>query len=255
MLKTRVIPTMLWKDFGLVKGVNFDSWRRVGTVLPSIRVYTLRQVDEIIFVDISATIDRRAPDFDSIDEFTQGCSVPITIGGGVTKVDHITRLLRCGADKIAINSACYGNHKIVQEGARLFGSQCIVVSIDVMRKSDGSLECYRDCGTVATGRNPLEWAKLMEHMGAGEILLTSIDRDGTMSGYDIDLIRKVVESVNIPVIASGGAGDYEDMMKVISAGASAVAAASIYHFTQQTPLDAKKYLASLGVPVRLLNQG
>ena len=107
MLKTRVIPTMLWKDFGLVKGVSFDSWRRVGTVLPSIRVYTLRQVDEIIFVDISASIDKREPDFESIEEFTDGCSVPITVGGGVSKLDHITKLLRCGADKVAINSACY----------------------------------------------------------------------------------------------------------------------------------------------------
>lgn len=253
MLKTRVIPTMLWKDFGLVKGVSFDSWRRVGTVLPSIRVYTLRQVDEIIFVDISASIDKREPDFESIEEFTDGCSVPITVGGGVSKLDHITKLLRCGADKVAINSACYRDPSIVSEGAGLFGSQCIVVSIDAKRIPDGSYECYSNSGRLAMGKDPVEWAKEMERLGAGEILLTSIDRDGTMKGYDLDLIERVASAVTIPVIASGGAGKYEDMLKAIKSGASAIAAASIYHFTEQTPLEAKRYLASSGIPVRLVD--
>jgi len=254
VLKTRVIPTMLWKDFGLVKGVSFDSWRRVGTVLPSIRVYTLRQVDEIIFVDISATLNNRPPDFESIEEFTESCSVPMTIGGGVNKLEHITKLLRCGADKVAINSASFTNPEIVRNGARQFGSQCIVVSIDAKKKPNGTYECYTNSGRVATGKDPVEWARKMEELGAGEILLTSIDRDGTMSGYDLGLIKEVAQAVTIPVISSGGAGNYEDMLNALSCGASAVAAASIYHFTEQTPLGAKKYFAASGIPVRMVSQ-
>jgi cyclase len=246
---------MLWKDMGLVKGVGFDSWRRVGTVLPAIRVYTLRQVDEIIFVDIAATRAGREPDFDAIEEFTRSCSVPITIGGGISKIEDIMRLLRCGADKVSINSASYSDPEIVREGAKLFGSQCIVASIDAKRLPDGSMECFSHSGTVGTGRNPVDWAKALEEFGAGEILLTSIDNDGTMKGYDLDLIRDVANSVSIPVIASGGAGSYEDMLKAIRAGASAVAAASIYHFTEQTPLGAKEFLALHGVPVRLIDRG
>jgi len=253
LLKVRVIPTLLWKNVGLVKGIRFDSWRRVGPVLPAIKVYTMRQVDEIILVDIMATLEHRDPDYASISDFTRECFVPMTIGGGITKLEHINKLLRAGADKVALNSVTYDNPNIVRQAAQLFGSQCIVASIDVKDVRKNQKECYKCSGTVPTGKNPVEWAQLMEKQGAGEILLTSIDRDGTMQGYDIDLIRSISDAVVIPVIASGGAGNYPHMHEAIFRGnASAVAAASIYHFTEQTPLEAKKYLTSHNVPVRII---
>jgi len=239
---------------GLVKGVSFDSWRRVGPVLPVIKVYNLRQVDEMILVDITATPENREPDFEAIAEFTEECFVPITIGGGIKSIDHITKLLRAGADKVSLNSCTFENPKLVKEASTRFGSQCIVASIDVRKKAGGIYECYKHSGTTPTGKEVISWAKTMENYGAGEILLTSIERDGTMHGYDLDLIRQVSDSVKIPVIASGGAGTYEHMYKAISIGkASAVAAASIFHFTEQTPIEAKKYLANYNIPVRLIN--
>lgn len=255
MIKLRVIPTLLWKDVGLVKGTTFDSQRRVGAVLPAINVYTLRQVDEIVLLDITATRRRAEPDYRSIEEFTTECTIPITIGGGIRRVSHVQALLRCGADKVSINTAAYRDPDLIRQAAASFGSQCIVASIDV-RRCNGKYECFSCSGTQSTGRDPVEWACLMEARGAGEILLTSIDRDGTMQGYDIDLIHSVSEAVSIPVIASGGAGSYQNMYEAITAGgASAVAAASIFHFTHQTPVEAKKYLAEQGVPVRLLQRG
>lgn len=251
MLKTRVIPTLLWKDFGLVKGVSFDSWRRVGSVLPAIKVYNTREVDELILVDILATGEGREPDYESVSEFSAECFVPLTVGGGIRTMEHITRLLRAGADKVAINTAAYEDLQLIAESADRFGSQCIVSSIDVKRHPDGRLECWSHSGTRPTGKDPVEWAATLEKQGAGEILLTSIQLDGTMTGYDLSLVSAVSASVGIPVIASGGAGSYDDMVKVVAeAGASAVAAASIFHFTEQTPLRAKQHLDSHGIPVR-----
>ena len=251
MLKTRVIPTLLWKDFGLVKGVGFDSWRRVGTVLPAIKVYNTREVDELILVDITATAETREPDFESVAEFSAECFVPLTVGGGIRNIDDITRLLRAGADKVSINSAAFVNPELVREASARFGSQCIVASIDARRSEDGGQLCYSHSGTRPTERRPAEWARELEALGAGEVLITSIERDGTMQGYDLELIREVASAVRIPVIASGGAGNYQHMLEAIQQGhASAVAAASIFHFTQQTPLEAKQYLAEHGVAVR-----
>jgi cyclase len=254
LLKVRVIPTLLWKEVGLVKGVGFDSWRRVGTVLPAIKVYNTRQVDELIVVDISATIEGRTPDYDEIRSFSAECFVPLTVGGGVKALEDIKQLLRSGADKVCINSAAYDNPEIIREAANRFGSQCIVVSIDVRCRNDGHYECYRHSGTLPTGRDPVGWAREMERMGAGELLVTSVERDGTMAGYALDLIQMVATNVTIPVIASGGAGNYEHMYEAIAkGGASAVAAASIFHFTEQTPMEAKHYLAAHGIPVRNVN--
>jgi len=254
VLKVRVIPTLLWKNVGLVKGISFNSWRRVGPVLPAIKVYNLRQVDEIILVDITATPENREPDYTAIAEFTAECFVPITIGGGIRSVNHITSLLRAGADKVSLNSSTFGNPELVKIASSRFGSQCIVASMDVRKKADGTYECYKNSGTLPTGKEAVAWAKTMEEYGAGEILLTSIDRDGTMEGYDLDLIKRVSSAVTIPVIASGGAGTYQHMYEAISMGnASAVAAASIFHFTEQTPIEAKKYLATHHIPVRLVN--
>lgn len=251
MLKVRIIPTLLWKDFGLVKGVGFDSWRRVGSVLPAIKVYNTRDVDELILVDITATHETREPDYESISEFCAECFVPLTVGGGVRSLDHITKLLHSGADKVSINSDAYSNPDLISLAANRFGCQCIVASIDVRLHGDGNYECFSHSGSKPAGRNPMEWAREVENAGAGEILLTSIDRDGTMQGYDLNLIEQVSAAVKIPVIASGGAGNYADMVSAIQRSkASAVAAASMFHFTQQTPLEAKQTLLNSGVPVR-----
>lgn len=251
MLKVRVIPTLLWKNFGLVKGVGFDSWRRVGTVMPAIKVYNTREVDELILVDITATAEGRAPDYESVAEFSAECFVPLTVGGGIRTIEHITQLLRAGADKISINTVAYEMPELVREAANRFGTQCIVASIDVRKMPDGRYECFSHSGTSPTGRTPVDWANEVTMLGAGEILITSIDRDGTMQGFDLDLIQQVTARIRIPVIASGGAGNYEHMAgAILEANASAVAAASIFHFTQQTPLEAKQFLASKGIPVR-----
>lgn len=251
MLKVRVIPTLLCKGFGLVKGIGFDSWRRVGPVLPAVKVYNTREVDELILVDITASPAESVPDFESIADFSNECFVPLTAGGGITHIDQIKKLLRSGADKISINTAAYSKPELVREAANHFGAQCIVASIDARRHGDGRYECFSLCGTAATGKDPAEWARQLEELGAGEILITSIERDGAMQGYDLELIERVVKAVNVPVIASGGAGSYEHMRQAVQeAGASAVAAASIFHFTEQTPAEAKKYLAAAGIPVR-----
>jgi len=250
VLKVRVIPTLLWKQFGLIKGVGFDSWRRVGPVLPAIKVYNQREVDELVLVDIVAHLGNEDPDFESIDEFGQDCFVPLTVGGGITRIEQVQRLLRAGADKVAINTAAYARPELVTEIASRHGAQCVIASIDV-RAQDGGWACFSRAGKTATGREVVAWARELQDRGAGEILITSIERDGTMQGYDLALIEAVVRAVDIPVIASGGAGNYQHMVDAVTqAGASAVAAASIFHFTEQTPAGAKAALAAAGVPVR-----
>lgn len=252
MIKTRIMPTLLFKDVGLVKGVGFDSWRRVGAALQAIRVYNLREVDELVFLDISATPAGRAPDFTLIDELADNCFMPLTVGGGVRSVDDVRALLAVGADKVAINTAAIERPDLVREAADRFGTQCIVVSIDVRRRADGSAEVVTHCGTRPTGLDPVDWARRVEAQGAGEILLTSVERDGTMRGYDVPLVRDVATAVSIPVIASGGAGAYADMAEVLrETEAAAVAAASMFHFTEQTPREAKLYLKDQGFAVRL----
>jgi len=251
MLKVRIIPTLLWKNFGLVKGVGFDSWRRVGPVLPAVKVYNTRDVDELVLVDIAANQGKSEPDYSSIHDFADECFVPFTVGGGITCIEHIQKLLAAGADKITINSAAYGNAQLINDAAKRYGSQSVVASVDARRTDDGRYVCFSHSGTVATGRFPDEWANELADRGAGEILVTSIDRDGTMQGYDLSLIERVVDAVKVPVIASGGAGDYEHMRQAIQeGGASGVAAASIFHFTEQTPAGARQYLAAAGIPVR-----
>lgn len=251
MLKVRVIPTLLWKDFGLVKGVGFDSWRRVGSVLPAVKVYNSRDVDELIVVDITATKENNQPDHETVADFSEECFVPLTVGGGIASLNDILHLLHSGADKVSINSLAYTHPEIINTAANRFGAQCIVASIDVKRLDDGNYRCYSHSGTVMTGKNPVEWARELVDRGAGEILLTSIDRDGTMHGYDLELTEQIVRAVNVPVIASGGAGHYQHMIDVVlQAGASAVAAASMFHFTEQTPAGAKQAMKIAGIPIR-----
>jgi cyclase len=251
MLKVRVIPTLLWKDVGLVKGVGFDSWRRVGSALPAVKVYNTRDVDELVLLDITATREHREPDYQTVSELCAECFVPMTVGGGVMNLDAIRSLLLAGADKVAINSAAYIMPQLISEAAYRFGSQCVVASVDARTMPDGGYQCFSHSGTVMTGRDPVSWARELERLGAGEILLTSIEKDGTMEGYDLRLVREVVNAVSIPVIASGGAGNYQHMLEAITtAHASAVAAASMFHFTEQTPKEAREYLGRHGVAVR-----
>lgn len=252
MPKIRVMPTLLFKDLGLVKGVGFDSWRRVGSAMQAVKVYDMREVDELIYLDITATNQRRPPDFQTVDELADECFMPLTVGGGVRSADDVRRLLQVGADKVAINTAAVETPEVIRQVADRFGSQCVVASIDARARADGGYEVYSRAGTVATGKDPVWLAKELEALGAGEILLTSIDRDGTMTGYDVELVQRVAGAVSIPVIASGGAGTYAHMAEVLKDGrASAVAAASIFHFTEQTPLEAKRYLRAQGFSVRL----
>ena len=253
MLKVRVIPTMLLKDVGLVKGESFNSWRRVGTAMPAVKVYNTRQVDELMLMDITATEDQREPDYELVEELAQETFVPFTVGGGITNIEQIRRLLKAGADKVSINSAAYENPQLIREAAERFGRQCIVVSIDARKEADGSYRCYRYCGKLRTVYSPGEWAAQMEKMGAGEILITSIERDGTLQGYDLELIREVTTAVHkIPVIASGGAGTMEHFYDTLTLGkADAALAASLFHFKELEIKEVKEYLRSKVVSVRI----
>lgn len=252
MLKARIIPTLLWKNLGLVKGVAFDSWRRVGTVLPAVKVYNTREVDELILLDITATLEGRPPDLESLNEISAECFVPFTYGGGLRSIEDIRNVLTAGADKVCVNSVLYEDENFLKQASDRFGSQCLVASIDAKQMPDGRHICFSHSGTRQTLQEAAAWAARLEKLGAGEILVTSIDRDGSMQGYDLALIKKVADSVSIPVIASGGAGNYEDLFSVFSqTRAAAAAAASIFHFTEQTPREGKLYLKEKGVPVRL----
>jgi len=258
MLKTRVIPTLLWKDLGLVKGISFNSWRRVGAVMPAIKIYNSRDVDELILLDITATNNNREPDEEFIKSFASECFVPLTVGGGIKKLSQIEYLLSSGADKISINSYSYKDPNLIKKASNYFGSQCIISSIDYKKTDNKKYSCFSNSGTKNQYKEPVEWAKELEQLGCGEILLTSIDLDGSQKGYNIEIIKKVSDAVKIPVIASGGAGNYEHMISAIKdGGASAVAAASIFHFTDKTPAKAKEAMRNRNIPVRdcfIINQ-
>ena len=253
MLKARVIPTLLWKKFGIVKGVGFDSWRRVGPALPAIKVYNQREVDELMLFDINAHLDDNELDIESIKDFGQECFVPFTVGGGIVRIQQVQQLLRAGADKVCLNTANYLHPKLITDIAKKHGSQCIVASVDV-RKIDltNDWRCFSHAGKNLTEHTVKQWVKELEDRGAGEIVITSIDKDGSLEGYDLALIEAVVNSVKIPVIASGGAGNYQHMVDaILISGASAVAAASMFHFTEQTPAGAKIAMQAAGISIRL----
>ncbi|PWC54974.1 imidazole glycerol phosphate synthase cyclase subunit [Azospirillum sp. TSO22-1] len=255
MLKTRIIPTLLYRENGLVKGRGFDSSRRVGGALQAIKVYNLREVDELVFLDIAATAEGRGPDLALIDELADYCFMPMTVGGGVRGLEDFRALLAVGADKVAVNTAILADPALVEHAAAAFGSQCVVVSIDVRGSTPDTWEVHGRNGGQPTGRHPVAWAQQVAGLGAGEILLTSVERDGTMEGYDLALVEAVSAAVGIPVIASGGAGSYADMAAAAKRGAAAVAAAAMFHFTQQTPREAKLHLDAEGIPVRLPVRG
>ena len=246
MLKIRVIPTLLHKSFGLVKGVRFDSRRAVGSPMQAVKVYNLRNVDELVFLDVTATAEGRGPDLELIDELADECFMPLAVGGGIRSVDDVRALLGVGADKVVIGTAALRTPDVVREAADRFGSQCIVVSIDTR----GDEVCTKS-GRIPTGRDPVDVAQAVEELGAGEILLQSIDEDGVMKGYDVDTVARVSNAVSIPVIASGGAGTLEHLYDgLVVAGADAALVASIFHYGEHTVRDAKAYLAGRGVTVR-----
>jgi cyclase len=219
--------------------------------MQTVKVFNMREVDELVLLDITATRDKRGPDLEMVDELADECFMPLTVGGGVRTIDDVRDLLVVGADKVAMNTAALENPGLVQEVASRFGSQCVVVSIDAKRTPTGSYRVFTHAGTRDTGLDPVEVAREMERAGAGEIILTSVDRDGVMDGYDVELIRRVADAVRVPVVASGGAGTYQHMADAVGEGhASAVAAASMFLFTEQTPLGAKRYLAEAGYCVR-----
>ena len=251
MLKIRLIPTLLWKDFGLVKGVQFNISRRVGPVLPVVKIYNARDVDEIMLCDVGATSKNVEPNYALVKDVAMDCCVPLTVAGGISKLEHIENLLIAGADKVALNTSMYSNPLLLTEAAERFGSQCIMASIDAKRNGDRWI-CVSDSGTKIQTDEPCNWARQLADRGAGEILITSVDQDGTMNGYDLGLIDSVCDSVGIPVIASGGAAGAKHMLEVLrNSNVSALCAASIFHFTEITPLDIKKELLDFGIPVRI----
>lgn len=251
MLKIRVMPTLLYRDSVLVKGIGFDSWRNVGSAMQAVRVYNMRNVDELVFLDITATRQSRGPDLGLVRELAQACFMPFAVGGGITKVEDVRWLLNSGADKVVVNTAMIDHPNLVGAIAEAFGSQSVVASIDAKADPTGGWEVWVESGTRRTGLDPVSLARRAEAEGVGEIMICSIEQDGTQSGYDTRLVQAISDAVAIPVIASGGAGRFEDFARALDAGASAVAAASMFHFTEQTPMEAKHFLAKEGYPVRL----
>lgn len=251
MLKTRVIPTLLYRDYGLVKGEGFDASRHIGHPRQAIKIYEMRGVDELVLLNIAATAHGNGPDLELVDDLADDCFMPFAVGGGVRDADDVGNLLAVGADKVVVNTALIEAPEVVAESVARYGSQCVVASIDTKSTDVSVAEAWIRSGTRPTGMDAADLAERAAELGAGEILLTSIDRDGTMTGYDRETIERVAERVNVPVIASGGAGSYEDLVSALRAGASAVAAAAMFHFTQQTPHEAKCHLRDAGFPVRL----
>ncbi|NLX64591.1 MAG: imidazole glycerol phosphate synthase subunit HisF [Clostridiaceae bacterium] len=253
MLTKRIIPCLDVHRGRVVKGVKFVNLVDAGDPVECARAYDKAGADEITFLDITASSESRDIMIDVVARVAQEVFIPFTVGGGVRTVEDFRKILLAGADKIGVNSAALKRPELISEAALRFGSQCVVVAIDAKKRSDGSgWDVYINGGRVNTGRDAVEWAYEAERMGAGEILLTSMDRDGTQSGYDIELTRAVSEAVRIPVIASGGAGKFEHFRDAITEGkADAVLAASLFHFGQMRIPDLKKYLKDNGIPVRL----
>ena len=252
MLKKRIIPCLDVKDGRVVKGINFINLKDVGDPAEQAKIYDKGGADEICFLDITASNENRKILLNKVSETANNCFIPLTVGGGITSIEDIKSLLLAGADKVSINTAAVKNHNFIKESSLKFGSQCIVIAIDAKKTSENKWEVFTHGGRNPTGIDVIEYAKLAEKNGAGEILLTSMDRDGTKIGYDIELTRLVSSSLSIPVIASGGAGNIEHLYQVLEKGlASAVLAASIFHFGDYTIQEAKNYLFNKNIPIRL----
>ncbi len=250
MLAKRIIPCLDVKNGRVVKGIHFVNLRDAGDPVECGLRYSAEGADELVFLDITASSDRRNIVAEMVRRVADAINIPFTVGGGLRNADDIQEILRCGADKVSLNTAAVDSPELVQKAAKRFGSQCIVIAIDA-RRENGGVKVYTQGGRVRTDRDAVEWAKAVADLGAGEILLTSMDADGTKNGYDLDLTRSVAEAVRIPVIASGGAGSLEHLYRGLTeAGASAVLAASIFHFREVTIAQAKSYLRERGVVIR-----
>ena len=250
MLKNRIIPCLDVKNGRVVKGINFVDLKDAGDPVEQAKIYSDGGADEICFLDITASNENRDTIYDVVERTSKNCFVPLTVGGGVRSIEDINKLLNCGADKVSINTAAVQNQKVVEESSKKFGSQCIVVAIDA-KKIGENWEIFTHGGRNSTGINAIEFALKMENSGAGELLVTSMDKDGTQSGYDIELMKIISSNVNIPVIASGGVGTLDHLAEGIKSGASAVLAASIFHYGTYSVKEAKQYLASKDIPVRI----
>jgi len=252
MLKIRVIPCLDVKDGRVVKGVNFVDLIDAGDPVESAKAYDAAGADELCFLDIAATLENRGTMFDVARRTAEQCFMPLTIGGGVRVPGDVRNLLLAGADKVSFNSAAVADPEVVAESANRFGSQCIVVAIDAKTVAPGEWQIFTHGGRQATGIDAVEFAKLMQSKGAGEILLTSMDRDGTRAGFNLALTRAIADAVSIPVIASGGVGTLDHLVDgVLEGHASAVLAASIFHFGDYTVKEAKEHMQAAGIPVRL----
>ncbi|MAS94084.1 MAG: imidazole glycerol phosphate synthase subunit HisF [Verrucomicrobiales bacterium] len=252
MLTKRIIPCLDVTDGRVVKGTNFVNLRDAGDPVDCAVEYNRQGADELVFLDITASSDERKTMVDVVRQTAERCFMPVTVGGGIRTVEDMREMLLAGADKVGVNTAAVNNPDVVSAGSKAFGAQCIVVAIDAKRKNDGKgWEVFTHGGRTPTGRDAIEWAREVHDRGAGEILLTSMDADGTKAGYDIELTAAISDSVAIPVIASGGAGNIDHMVEVLDKGkADAVLAASIFHFGEYTVADVKEYLGKHGVPVR-----
>ena len=252
MLKMRIIPCLDVKDGRVVKGVNFVDLVDAGDPVEQARLYDQAGADELTFLDITASSDQRDTILDVVSRTSEQCFMPLTVGGGVRSIEDIRRLLLAGADKVSINTAAVHRPDFVGEAAQKFGSQCIVVAIDAKHSAPGRFEIFTHGGRQATGLDAVDWARRMVDLGAGEILLTSMDRDGTRRGFDIPLTRAIADAVTVPVIASGGVGSLDHLVEGIRDGhATAVLAASIFHFGQFSIAQAKAHMRSAGIAVRL----
>ncbi|MBM7854268.1 cyclase [Desulfohalotomaculum tongense] len=252
MLLKRIIPCLDVTGGRVVKGTNFVNLRDAGDPVELAALYDREGADELVFLDITASSDGRSIMLDVVRRTAEEVFIPFTVGGGIRTVEDIREMLKAGADKVAVNTAAIKNPRVVKEGAARFGSQCIVVAIDARQVGEKKWEIYTHGGRTPTGIDAVEWAQRVEKLGAGEILLTSMDRDGTKEGFDLELTRAVVEAVNIPVIASGGVGNLQHIAEGFTKGrADAALAASIFHFRQYSIGQAKEYLAERGIPVRV----
>ena len=252
MLKKRIIPCLDVKDGRVVKGVNFVNLTDVGDPVDAARAYYEAGCDELVFLDITATHEERDTTVEMVRHVADQVFIPFTVGGGIRSVEDMNKMLKAGADKVAVNSSAVANPQLIKDCAEKFGSQCVVVAIDAKKRADGSgWNIYKNGGRIDVGIDAVEWAKKAESLGAGEILLTSMDCDGTKAGYDIELTRTIAESVGIPVIASGGAGTLEHFYDALTEGkADAALAASLFHYKELEIREVKDYLAEKGISVR-----
>tara|TARA_Y100001954_G_scaffold111339_1_gene120716 strand:- start:707 stop:1471 length:765 start_codon:yes stop_codon:yes gene_type:complete len=251
MLKTRIIPCLDVDNGRVVKGINFVNLKDAGDPVEQANLYSQNGADEITFLDITATNERRKPMINIIEKTAHKCFVPLTVGGGIKSVQDIEEFLSVGADKVSINSSAINNPDLIKEGAKKFGNQCIVIAIDAKRIKN-KWNVFINGGRINTGLDAIEWAKKSESLGAGEILLTSMDKDGTNKGFDLDLTKTISENTSVPIIASGGVGSLNDFVNGVKVGkASALLAASVFHFGKFSITEVKKHLISKNIDVRM----